>query len=284
MPLYSSLPLSLGYSSHVPRRYNRPASFYLDDSSSSAFAPEELGYSPFSHTFPPPIDAETRYRRALYELQDAEQEFEAHVALERARQVAILRQRAAAEAARRERALAVQAEIQRIERAHALQAQLEEYEQRHSFLRAEAALDRVPHRQHPFLHTVVDADIKGHPVPGCCSVERRRGHRGRSHCRPTPVLARHDSEAPIIREIFKLLAGIEPELQPAGPLTSPAPSQQRPAEPQPPSSESNDGEVAFNDVLEFFHDVATRARSAADEHKSTHEVYLCIRKVLYPVV
>ncbi|KAI0255566.1 hypothetical protein BJV78DRAFT_684900 [Lactifluus subvellereus] len=268
MPLYSSLPLSLGYSSHLPRHHDRPASFYLDDGSSSAFVPEELGYSPFSHTFPPRIDAETRYRRALYELQDAEQEFEAHVALERARQVAILRQRAAAKAARRERALAVQAEIESIEHARALQVQLEEYERRQSVLQAEAALDRAPYRQHPFLHGVVDANINGCSVPGRCSVER-----GRSHCRRTPAPARRDTEALSIGDIFKLFSGIEPEFQPAGPPTPPTPSQQPPAEPQPPSK-PNDAEVAFNDVLEFFHDVATRAIGAASEHKPTHEVRL----------
>ncbi|KAH9986961.1 hypothetical protein BJV77DRAFT_807229 [Russula vinacea] len=92
---------SQDYTPYLPRRSYRPASFDLNDVPSSALPFEDFGYSPLPHPFlPPRVDAETRYRRALDELQAAEQEFEAQMALERARQAAAVRQRAAAEAAR----------------------------------------------------------------------------------------------------------------------------------------------------------------------------------------
>ncbi len=116
-----------GYTSYLPRRSYLPTSFDVDDTPSSAFALEDLGHSSLPQSFlPPGITAETRYRRALYELEAAEQEYQAHVAVERARQAAAVRRRVAAEAARREHEIALYAEMERINRARALQEQVEE--------------------------------------------------------------------------------------------------------------------------------------------------------------
>jgi hypothetical protein len=277
MSLYSTLPTSLGYSSRRPRRSYRPASFYIDDDTSSVFALRELGYPSFRYTFPTRIDPETRYRQALYELQDAEQDFEAHMALERTRQVAILRQRAAAEAARRERALALHAEIERIEHARALQVQLEEYEQREAGLQAQAGLDRVARRPRGLFRSLVDSDIERDSTANCCSVESWH-----NHCQRMPAPARHSIETSTLGEIFKLFAGIEPEAQATTPLptsSTPAPSQQQPpAEPQPPSK-LNDAQVTFNDILEFFHGIAAHASGAENEHSPTYEVRFLVQEL-----
>jgi BAG domain len=277
MPLYSSLPVSLGYSSHLQRRPYRPTSFYPGYNSSPALAIEELEYPPFSYTFPSRIDPEMRYRRALYELQDAEQGFEAHIAFERAHHLAILRRRAAAEAESRERALILRAEIERIEHAQALQAQIEEYKQREDALQDQAALVRAPWQQRASLRSFVDADIGRDPAPNCCP-----GGRQRNRCRPTPGPARHGIET-TLGEIIRLFAGIGPEPQSATPLptsTSPVPSQEHPpAEPKQPSAKPSNAQVTFGDILEFFHSIATQAKDAANDHNPTHEVPLSILDV-----
>jgi hypothetical protein len=145
MHFYSPSPLS---PVHIPRGSYRAAlaPTYLDDEPSSAFSFEGgLGYPAFPHTFSPRIDAETRYRRALHELQAAEEEFDAHLALKRARQAAVLRE----QALRRGRALAIQAEAERIERARALEAKLaEEYELHQHAHQAQAARDRARRQKH----------------------------------------------------------------------------------------------------------------------------------------
>jgi hypothetical protein len=262
MPLYSGLPMSFGYSSYSPMRSYRPTSFHLDDDSYPAFGLGELGYAPFPYTFPQRIDPETRYRRALYELQDAEQDFEAQIALERAHQVANFRQRAV-EAARRERALALRAEF---EHARTLQAQLDEYEQREAALQA---LDRAPSRKRAFLPSLVDGNFGRDSALNSCSFERRR-----SHCRPKPALARDDTDS-TVQEIFKLLAGIQTGCQP--PTSPPAPLQQQPAaDPQPPSSKPDDAQVSFKDIMEFLHGIVAQTDDA-NEHKPTHTVRLSIR-------
>ena len=91
-----------------------PASSGIDDATLSAYAVDDLDYPSLSRSFPPPrgIDAETRYRRALYELEAAEQEYQAHVASKRAHEAAAIRRRAAAEAARHEHEIALYAEIE----------------------------------------------------------------------------------------------------------------------------------------------------------------------------
>jgi hypothetical protein len=269
MSFYSTLPVSFGYSSYSPRRSYRPTSFHVDGDYSSG----ELGYPPIPYTFPRRIDPETRYRRALYELEDAEQDFEAHIALERAHQVAILRQRAA-EAARRERALALRAEI---EHARTLQAQLDEYEQREAALQA---LDRAPSWQRAVLRSPVDGNFGRDSALNRCSFERRR-----NHCRPKPALARDDTDSSAIQEIFKLLAGIKTGPQPptSFPMsTPPAPSQQQPAaDSQPPSSKPDDAQVTFKDIMEFLHGIVARPGDAANEHKPTHTVRLSIRDIKF---
>ncbi|KAI0265225.1 hypothetical protein BGY98DRAFT_1181634 [Russula aff. rugulosa BPL654] len=151
---YSPSSRSQGYtSSYLPRRSYFPASFDIDDAPSPAYGLEDLGYPSLSQSFlPPRIDAEARYRRALYELEAAEQEYQGHIALERARQATAIRQRAAAEAAHREREIALFAEIERIKRTHALQEQVEErLSQRERAVRTQVAFDRARCGRHPFM-------------------------------------------------------------------------------------------------------------------------------------
>lgn len=250
-----------GYTSYHPRRSYFPASFDIDDAPSPAYVSEDLGYPSLSHSFlPPPIDAETRYRRALHELEAAEQDYQAHVALERARQAAAIRQRAATEAARREREIALYAEIERINRARALQEQGEErFAGRQRALRTQAAFDRAHRVRHAPMRAFYDAEM--HSVP--------QGHPDR----PQPR-----NETLTIGDVLGLFAGVDPERHRASAPqrpTSPAPSQpHHPAEPQtqPQPPEQKNGEVNLSDILEFLHSIAAQARGAADGEQSTHKV------------
>ena len=154
---------SQDYTPYLPRCSYRPASFDLNDVPSSALPFEDFGYSPLPHPFlPPRVDAETRYRRALDELQAAEQEFEAQMALERARQAAAVRQRAAAEAARFRRVDALYAEIERIKRGRALQVQAEELRaQRERALRPPTPFDRAHRGGRALLRALVNDGAEG---------------------------------------------------------------------------------------------------------------------------
>lgn len=182
---YSPSSRSSDYTSYLPRRSYRPASFDLYDAPSSSFPFEDQGYPSSAHSFlPPRTDAETRYRRALYELEAAEQEYEAHIALERARQAAAVRQRAAAEAARAKREDALYAEIERAKRRRALQVQVEEA-QRQRGLRAPTAFERAYRGGHALLRALVSDDAEGASIP-----DFFEGRPSRS--RPTPLPARHE--------------------------------------------------------------------------------------------
>ncbi|KAF8502584.1 hypothetical protein F5888DRAFT_1103983 [Russula emetica] len=90
---------SQGRPPHLPRRSYFPASFDIDSAPSHAYAVGvlgDLGHPSLSHSFlPPRIDAETRCRRALHELEPIEQEYQVHIALESARQAAAIGRRAA---------------------------------------------------------------------------------------------------------------------------------------------------------------------------------------------
>jgi hypothetical protein len=175
---YSPSSRSRDYSSYLPRGSYRPASFDLDDVPSSTFPFEELGYSSLSHPFVPPrVDAETRYRRALYELEAAEQDFEAQVALERARQAVAVRQRAAAEAARLQRVNALYAEIERIKRARALQVQVEEeFGQRQRSFRAPTAFDHANRGERALLRALMNDGAEGVPAHAGFDHAHRGGH------------------------------------------------------------------------------------------------------------
>ncbi|KAF8269619.1 hypothetical protein EI94DRAFT_1724873 [Lactarius quietus] len=257
MHFYTPSPLSMGY---IPRVSYRPALVptYLDDDFSSAFAFEEVGYPAFRHTSSPRLDAETRYRRALHELEAAEEEFEAHLVLKRSRQAAVLRE----QAARRERALAIQAEVERIECARALQAKLaEEYELHQRVHRAQAAaFDRARHQKHALRQAFVDAnpsDPFAFERP-CASSKKRLTHS--STRRP----ALHDDEAITLDDLLKLFSGSHSQgdglLQQ---IRSRAPSQPRSAEPQP-SEKQDVAEDAVKAVLEFIHDLATHGKDSAN--------------------
>jgi hypothetical protein len=114
------------------------------------------------------VDAETRCRRALDELQAAKQEVdvEAHVALKRAR-CAATGQYAAAEAARVRRVDALCTEIERIKRERASQVQAKEVlGQRERALRAPTAFDRVHRGGRTLLHALVGDGAEGVPVQG----------------------------------------------------------------------------------------------------------------------
>ncbi|KAH9043335.1 hypothetical protein EDB85DRAFT_938726 [Lactarius pseudohatsudake] len=250
MHFYNPSPLSLGY---IPRASYRPALVYtyLGDESSSALTSEGLGYPAFSHTSTPRLGAETRYRRAVHGLQTAEEELEAHLTLKRARQAVFLRE----QAARCERVLAIQAEVDRIERARALQAQLaEEYEWYQRAPQAQVALDQGP----LLLHAFADTNPRDLFASGLFARERPTDSGPSRH----PML--HDSEVPTLEGLLKLFTGIRP--QPHSSLqqsSSAAPSQHHPAEPQP--SEKQDAATdAFNAVLEFIHGLAAHACDSAD--------------------
>jgi hypothetical protein len=267
---YSPSSRSQGYASYLPRRYNFPASFDIYDAPSPAYAPEELGYPSLSHSFlPPRIDAETRYHRALHELEAAEQEYQAHIALERARQAGAIRQRAAAEAARREREIALYAETERINRARAFQGQ--RLAQRQRGLRSHVAFDRADHGRQALTRAMY-CDPEGDRVP--------RGH---------PLHAQRDNESLTIGDVLGLFAGVHPERQRAGAAqrpTSPTSSQaHHPPEPhtQPQPREHEDAELNLSNILEFFQSIAAQARGAATGEQSSHEVRLSVWRVCIPL-
>lgn len=257
---YSPSSRSQGYAPYLPRRSNFSASFDIDDTPSPAYALEDLGYPPLSQSFAPrPINAETRYRRALYELEAAEQEYQNQIALEaRARQMAAIRQRAAAEAARREREIALYAEIERINHARALQEQVEERRaQRQRGLRTQVGFDGAHRGRHPFMRAV-HCDAEGDPA-----LQRHCVHR------------QADNETLNIGDLLGLFAGVHPERQRASQCQRPTPptaSQPRqPAEPhtQPQPPERENAEVNLGSILEFFQSIASQARGAAAGEQST---------------
>ncbi|KAI9511244.1 hypothetical protein F5148DRAFT_1172846 [Russula earlei] len=267
---YSPSSLPLGYSSYSPRRSYRPASYYIHDERPSPSAFEDSAFSPLSHALQLPVDPETRYRRALHELQAAEHDFEAHVALERAREIATIREQAAAEVARRERARAIQAEVERIERARSLQVEVEErLAQRRCPRRAHPAFHRTHLPTHALLPALVDADAREASIPRRRPVER---FPTRSQAAPSP--ARDDQETLTLGDLLSLFAGVRPEPQPVSapqeptsPLASQPAHQPQPAEAKSQASKRDYAEATLNDILEFFHGIAAQARG----HQSTHE-------------
>jgi len=263
MHFYSPSPLSLGY---IPRGSYRPALYLDDDESPSALTFEGLHYPASHHTFSARPDAETRYRRALHELHAAEEEFEAHLTLRRARRAAILRE----QAARRERALAVQVEVERIERACALQAKLaEEYELHQRVHQAQAAR----RQKHALLHAPPFA-----PERPCSFARKRLTPADPVH---SPLL--HDNEVTTLDGLLRLFAGAHPELHsPLGRYGSPAPAPPRSTETQP--SEKPDAAVdPVSAVLEFLHGLATHAKDAASESETTAKVRLFISSVYFHI-
>jgi hypothetical protein len=270
---YSPSSRSQGYTSYFPRRSYFPASFDIDDGPSRGYALGDLGYPSLSHSFlPPRIDAETRYRRALSELEGAEQEYQAHIALERARQASAIRQRAAGEAARREREIALYAEIERINHARALEEQVEErLAQRQRSLRTHVALDRGHCGRHALMRSIYGG-AEGDSVP--------RGH---------PLRPQPDNETFAIGDLLGLFPGVHAEREGASPAQRPtsATSTQphHPAEPdtQPQRREHENAEVNLSNILEFFQSIAAQARGAAGGEQSSHEVRLSVCRVCIPL-
>lgn len=240
---YSPSPRSLDYTSYLPPRSYRPASFDLYDAPSSAFSLEDLGYSSSPHSFlPPRTDAETRYRRALYELEAAEQEYEAHVALERARQVAAVRQRAAADAARIKREDALYAEIERARRARSLQA----FGQRQRGLRAQTGFDRVHHGDRGLLDALVLDDDEGVSIPPAFE-----GRRCRSQ--PIPPPTHHDHLNRAHRDGRALLRALVND--DAEGVTPPRFFESRPSQATRSSTHRDNGIATLEDLLGLFGDV-----------------------------
>lgn len=244
--------------SYIPRASYRPSlvSTYLDDETSSPLAFEGLGHPAFSHSFSPRLDAETRYRSALHELQAAEEEFEAHLTLKRARQAAILREHAA----RRDRALAIQAEVERIERARAVQAELaEEYARRQRALQAQVALDRGRRQEHELLHAFVDANPRDH-----FASEHPFARTRPAHSRPSRRPVFHRGEVPTLEGLLRPFSGTHPHphdpLQQSG---SPVPSHHHSVEPQP-SKKQDVGTDPLSAVLEFIHGLAAHSKEASN--------------------
>ena len=267
MHFYNPSPLSLGY---IPRGSYRHAfaPTYLDDEPSSAFSVDGLGYRASPHTFSPRVDAETRYRLALHELQAAEEEFEAHLTLRRARQATVLRE----EALRRERALAIQDEVERIERARALQARLaEEYELHQHSHHAHVARDGARRQKHTLLNALVDAN----PRDSFAS-ERPCAFARKQHCHSEPMRrpVSRGSEVATFDDLLKLFSGTHPRysgpLQQSGP---PAIAQPRSVEPQ---EKEGAGADALNAVLEFLHSLSAHSKDAADASEAISKVRLSV--------
>jgi hypothetical protein len=231
------------YTSYLPRRSYLPDSFDVDDAPSSAFALEDLGHSSLPQSFlPPRINAETRYRRALYELEFAEQEYQAHVAVERARQAAAVRRHVAAEAARREREIALYTEMERINHARALQEQVEEgLFQCHPPLRTQARLDRV-HRKGTgrVLAHALNSDAETDPVTR--SFEGQPVH---SHSQPTPF-TRRESGTSALGDLLGLFAGVQADAE--APVSGGHLARSQPT----PSTRHDNGTVNFGDLLSLF--------------------------------
>jgi hypothetical protein len=274
MHFYNPSPLSLGY---IPRGSYRPALVptYLDVEPSSDFTFEGLDYPALPHTFSPRLDAETRYRRALHELQAAEEEFDAHLTLKRAQQAAVLRE----QAVRRDRALAVQAEAERIKRARALQAKLaEEYELHQRTHQSQAARDFARRQKHALLSGLIDANPRDpFASESPCVVARKRP----THCPCEPVRRPmfHDNEDATLDDLLKLFSGTRPRsngpLQRFGP---PAASQPRSAEPQP-AEKQDEGADALSAILEFIRGLAGHTKDTAEGSEAISKVRLFVRSV-----
>jgi hypothetical protein len=268
---YSPSSRSQDYTSYLPRRSYFPASFDIDDAPSPAYPVEELGYPSLSHSFMPPrTDAETRYRRALYEVEAAEEEYQAHIALERARQATALRQRAAAEAAGRKREIALYAEMERIKRARALQEQVEE---------------RLARRKWA-LRTHVGAHGGRHPLMRAIYGDAERDSVRQDHA----TRVEPENETLTIGDLLGLFTGVHPERQRTSPPQRPTShccSQPHlPAEPhaQPELPEHENAEVKLGNMLEFFRSIAAEARGAAGGEQSTHEVRLSVWRLLHCLI
>ena len=203
----------------------------------------------------------------MHELQAAEKEFEAHLFLRRARQAAIL----CAQSARRDRALAIQAEIERIERACVVQVKLaEEYGLHQRAHRAQVALDRVRYQRNALPHGFVDA----YPRDPCAS-ERPCAFAKKWLTLPEPA------HRPILRDVevvtfdglLKLFSGIHLQsqslLQQCNP---PAPPLPRSTECQP-SKKQDSAADAVNAVLEFLHGLAAHAKDASNERTISRYAY-----------
>ena len=273
MHFYNPSPLSLGY---IPRGSYRHAfaPTYLDDEPSSAFSFDGPSYRASPHTFSPRVDAETRYRLALHELQAAEEEFDAHLTLRRARQAAVLRE----EALRRERALAIQDEVERIERARALQARLaEEYELHQRSHHAHVARDRARRQKHALLNGLVDAN------PGdFFASERPCAFARKQHCHSEPMRrpVPRGNEVATLDDLLKLFTGTHSRpgpLQQSGP---PAIPQTRSVEPQ---EKEDAGADALNAVAEFLHSLSAHSKDAADASEAISEVRLSVVLALIQV-
>ena len=263
------------YTSYLPRRSYLPAYFDIDDAPSRAPPFEDFAHPSLSHSFlPPRIDAETRYRRALYELEAAEQEYQVHRVLERARQAAAVHQRAAGEAARREREIALYAEIERIEHTRALQEQVDErLAQRERAVGSQVAFDRAHRGKEGPLMRAINGGAERFSVP--------QGH---------PVRRQPDNEALTISDLLGLFTGVHPERQ-SGSLperpTSRCCSQPPPrAEPhyQAEPTEYENAQVNLSNILEFFRGIAARAQGPAGGEQSTRDVRLSIWTVLYCLI
>ena len=265
MHFYSSSPLTLGY---ISRASYRPAPVFTYPDDESSFIFEGLGYPAHTDTFPPRLDAETRYRRAVHELQAAEEEFKAHLTLRRAQKAAVVRE----QTARRDRALAIQAEVERIGHARALQVKIaEEYGLHQRAHRAQAALDRARRQRNALLHGFVDAS----PRDPCaserpCAFAKKR----RTHPEPAHRHLLRDTDVVTFDGLLKLISGTHPQFQSQlRQSSSPAPPQPRSIERQP-SEEQDLAADAVNAVLEFLHGLAAHSKNAANESETISKVRL----------
>lgn len=206
------------------------------------------------------MNLKMRYRRTLYQLEAAEHEFEIHITLERACQVALVHQRGATEAVPRgrERVRAIQADIEPVERTRTLQPLLEE---------------RLAQRQHQLWCSV---------EPG--STEDFARYLRFSGCRCTRCQFKHCSAYHAngdfsVKDVLEFLIGVRPEPEPAGPSqnqTSYTPTRPySPVEPQPqPSSPKRDDGGHLEQDIAILPSMASQTRDTVGGYQSTHEVRL----------
>ncbi|KAI0283770.1 hypothetical protein BC826DRAFT_1110047 [Russula brevipes] len=234
--MYVNSPTS--YESYLPQRFYRPASHYLDDEPSSAFAFDGLAYSPSFHAFPPQIDTETAGPTWPWStLVSVRQRSSASMPPPRL-------PAASAHLPFKPRLDASSASSTRDFYARRLKTGLLDA----SALSSALSWMRTP-TKFPFL-SITLSEIRHHSFSTYASP------------------CEHDEEVLSVGELLGLLAGIRPETQP---ISTPerhtlrTPSEfHRPAEPQSQPPKHNDTPVASKEFLEFLHGIASQSRAAAE--------------------
>ncbi|KAI0063337.1 hypothetical protein BV25DRAFT_417781 [Artomyces pyxidatus] len=227
----------------------------------------EVGY-PYSDTYPVPaapspfpdfasdiLTSEARYRFALAEVQAAEEEYAARVSLARAREEAVLRQRAVAAERERRAALAAQAEVARarqfqveVERARIVKAQ-QQLLQRKRALQERQILQAVLSARSAAPELEEAAEPRGRTLHFHAPPTATRPRRGSPPSRP------HEQSIDLI-QFLRLLSS--PSVAHSH-TEAAAPAQQKREAPRQPLEHDEDA-AALHELLEFLHGTAAAAR------------------------